>query len=63
MVFNFFFCYKIKPRIFLLRLLFFFKFCFNFSFSSLFSFMEAMIIYVEAFRDLFPYGGPLSIWA
>ena len=67
MVFNLFlfFCYKIKPRIFLLFLLFFFKkkFCFNFSFSSLFSFMGAMMIYVEAFRDLFPYGGPLSIWA
>ena len=34
---------------------FFFLFCFNFSFSSLFSFMGAMMIYVEAFRDLFPY--------
>ena len=59
MVFNFyfyFFYYKIKPRIFLLLLLFFyFLFCFNFSFSYLFSFMGAMMIYVETFRDLFPY--------
>ena len=45
-----------KPRIFLLLLLFFyFLFCFNFYFSSLFSFMGAMMIYVETFRDLFPY--------
>ena len=60
MVFNFyfylFFYYKIKPSIFLLLRLFFnFLFCFNFSFSSLFSFMGAMMIYVETFRDLFPY--------
>ena len=60
MVFNFYFyfCYyKIKPRIFLLLLLlfFYFLFCFNFSFSSLFSFKGAMMIYVETFRDLFPY--------
>ena len=39
----------------ILLLFFFVKFCFNFSFYSLFSFMGAMMIYVEAFRDLFPY--------
>ena len=34
---------------------FFFFFCFDFYFSSFFPFMGAMMIYVEAFRDLFPY--------
>ena len=42
---------------------FFFKnFGLIFLFLLFFSFMGAMMIYVEAFRDLFPYGGPLSIW-
>ena len=61
----FFFVIKSNHAFFFFFFSFFFKkkFCFNYSSSSLFSFMGAMMIYVEAFRDLFPYGGRLSIWA